>query len=147
MRSIFILPVLVMTASTVLAQTSPSPVTPMPAAPNVTSPAASVAAPTVSPAPIVATPTNELRLTESEAKQWIDKVVYSSDGRNLGEVAAFKREMDGRVTEMHADLGGFMGLGESRVLLSPAQFRVDGDRIVLNMTADQAKALPVIPKT
>jgi hypothetical protein len=87
-----------------------------------------------------------LVLSDAEAKAWVDKVVYSSDGMNLGEVAAFARDASGKVTEMHADMGGFLGIGETRVRLMPAQFKVEGDRVVLNMTAEQAKALPKIAK-
>jgi hypothetical protein len=50
------------------------------------------------------------------------------------------------VTEMHADIGGFLGLGETRVRLMPAQFKLMTDRVVLSVTADQAKSLPKIVK-
>ncbi len=98
------------------------------------------------PPPQVATPLKDLVLTEEQARTWIDKRVYSSDGQNLGEVAAFVRDASGRVTELHADIGGFLGMGETRVRLTPAQFQLGSDRVVVNMTAEQAKALPAIPK-
>ncbi len=47
---------------------------------------------------------------------------------------------------MHADIGGFLGIGETRVRVLPAQFSIGTDRIVLGMTAEQAKTLPHIPK-
>lgn len=85
-------------------------------------------------------------LNDQQAKEWIDKAVYSSDATKLGEVAAFARDSSGKVTEMHADVGGFLGFGETRVRLMPAQFKLMTDRVVLSMTADQAKTLPKIPK-
>lgn len=85
-------------------------------------------------------------LTDEQAKAWINKVVYSSDDKNLGEVAAFKRDTAGNVTEMHADIGGFLGLGETRVRLMPSEFKFVNDRVVLNVTAEQAKTLPKIAK-
>jgi hypothetical protein len=85
-------------------------------------------------------------LTDLEAKSWIDKAVYSSDGKELGEVAAFARDSSGKVTEMHADVGGFLGLGETRVRVMPAQMKLMSDRVVLSVTSDQAKTLPKIPK-
>ena len=94
------------------------------------------------PAPQGAT----LSLTEQEAKSWIDKPVYSSDGKKVGEVAAFQRSGDNSVTEMHADIGGFLGIGETRVRLTPAQFKLQGDRVLLDMTAAQAKDLPTVQK-
>ncbi|MEQ1711657.1 MAG: PRC-barrel domain-containing protein [Hyphomicrobium sp.] len=83
-------------------------------------------------------------LTDEQAKAWINKVVYSSDDKNLGEVAAFQRDTAGNVTEMHADIGGFLGLGETRVRLMPSEFKLVTDRVVLNVTAEQAKNLPKI---
>lgn len=85
-------------------------------------------------------------LTDEQAKAWINKVVYSSDDKNLGEVAAFQRDTAGNVTEMHADIGGFLGLGETRVRLMPSEFKFVNDRVVLNVTAEQAKTLPKIAK-
>ncbi len=85
-------------------------------------------------------------LTDEQAKAWINKVVYSSDDKNLGEVAAFQRDTAGNVTEMHADIGGFLGLGETRVRVMPSEFKLVTDRVVLNVTSEQAKNLPKIMK-
>lgn len=85
-------------------------------------------------------------LTDEQAQTWVDKSIYSSDGKTVGEVAAFKRDASGKVLEMHADIGGFLGIGETRVLVAPTQFQLSQDRVVLNMTAEQAKTLPKIAK-
>lgn len=87
-----------------------------------------------------------LMMTDAEAKAWINKVVYSSDGTNLGEVAGILRDNSGHITELHADIGGFLGLGETRVRVAPSDFKLDKDRVVLNIPADQAKTLPKIEK-
>ena len=87
-----------------------------------------------------------LALTEQEAKGWVDKPVYSSDGQKLGEVAAFLRTADNNVSELQADIGGFLGMGEHRIRLAPAQFSLHSDRVVLDLTAAQAKELPKIQK-
>lgn len=87
--------------------------------------------------------TSELiTLTDEQAKGWIDKVVYGSDGNKVGEVAAFSRDGSGKVTEMHADIGGFLGMGQTRVRVMPSQFKLIDDRAVLSITAEQAKTLP-----
>jgi hypothetical protein len=83
-----------------------------------------------------------ITLTDAQAKGWIDKVVYDSDGKKFGEVAAFARDGSGKVTEMHADIGGFLGLGQTRVRVMPSQFKLIDDRAVLSLTAEQAKTLP-----
>lgn len=90
--------------------------------------------------------TQSISLTDAEAKAWIDKAVYSSDGKNVGEVAAFARDSNGKVTEMHADVGGFLGLGETRVRLMPGEYTLANDRVVLNLSSDAVKALPHLPK-
>jgi uncharacterized protein YidB (DUF937 family) len=87
-----------------------------------------------------------LALTEQAAKAWVDRPVYSSDGQKLGEVAAFLRTADNKVSELQADIGGFLGIGEHRVRLAPGQFSFHSDRIVLDLTAAEAKELPKIQK-
>ena len=87
-----------------------------------------------------------LALTEQAAKAWVDRPVYSSDGQKLGEVAALLRTADNKVSELQADIGGFLGIGEHRVRLAPGQFSFHSDRVVLDLTAAQAKELPKIQK-
>jgi len=85
-------------------------------------------------------------LTADQAKEWVDKPVFSNDGKEIGEVYEFKRTADNKVTELHADIGGFLGMGETRVKLAPSEFKLQGDRVVLNVTAAQAKDLPKVQK-
>jgi hypothetical protein len=86
-------------------------------------------------------------LTLEEAQALTGKPVYSSDGKKLGEVAAIERTADNKVTEIDADIGGFLGLGHHRIRLTPAQFKLQGDRVVLNLTEKQAKKLPKIGRS
>jgi hypothetical protein len=93
------------------------------------------------------TVTNEgLVLTEPQAKAWIKKAVFSSDGKNVGEVTAIQRDASGKVAELQAGIGGFLGIGETQVRVMPSQFKLDNDRVVLSLTAEQVKALPNIAK-
>ncbi len=96
------------------------------------------------PAPAASATSSVLMLTLPEAQAWIGKPVYSSDGTKLGEVAALQRGADNKVTELDADIGGFLGFGEHRIRLNPGQFTLEADRIVLQLTAAQAKELPKI---
>jgi hypothetical protein len=110
---------------------------------------ASPASPPASTAPAASTTTvtNEgLVLTEAQAKTWIKKAVYSSDGKKVGEVTALKLDASGKVAELQAGIGGFLGIGETQVQLMPAQFKLENDRVVLSLTAKEAKALPKIAK-
>jgi hypothetical protein len=99
--------------------------------------------PSVPPAAAATPAAAALMLTAEETKAWIGKPVYSSDNTKLGEVAAFARGTDNIVNEMHADIGGFLSMGETRIRLMPAQFK---DRLILNQTAAQAKLLPTVAK-
>jgi hypothetical protein len=93
----------------------------------------------------VATATSAgLTLTEQEGDSWIKKPVYSNDGKKIGAVVSFQRDANNKVIGMHADIGGYFGFGRSRVNFTPAQFRLQGDRVELDLTAAEAKALPVI---
>ncbi len=85
-----------------------------------------------------------LTLTDEDSKTWTSKPIYSSDGKNVGEVTSFQRDADNIVTGLHADIGGWFGIGETRVNIAPSQFKLSGDRILLELTAEQAKELPEV---
>ena len=85
-------------------------------------------------------------MTDEQVKTWTGKTIYSTDGKNLGEVAGFMRDSSGNVTEMHADVGGMLGIGETRVRVMPEQFSVSGDRLTVSLTDAQIKALPKVAK-
>lgn len=138
-----------MAATSAIAQTPPSPAPQAPAEKieEVAPPAASPPAVTAPDATTAATPAvGVVTLTDEQAKAWVDKPIYSSDNKNLGEVAAVARGSSGEVSEIHADIGGFLGLGETRVRVMPNEFSLGDDKVVLNITADQAKQLPTIAK-
>ncbi len=68
---------------------------------------------------------------------WVGRAVYSSDGKSIGDVAAIAND------SIYVDMGGFLGIGESRVLLSDAELAsVEPDRIVVKLTEAEAKKLP-----
>lgn len=111
--------------------------------------AAQTTTPKTEPAPPAMADTNrataqKLTLTDAQAKNWIDKPVFSSDNAEVGEVVAIKRGPDNIVTEMHADIGGMMGMGETRVKLTPEQFTLQNDRVTLKLTQEQAQDLPKV---
>ncbi|HET6321275.1 MAG TPA: hypothetical protein VFF87_04400 [Hyphomicrobium sp.] len=68
---------------------------------------------------------------------WVGRPLFSIDGKRLGEVVAVT---DGKV---YADIGGFLGLGESRVMLRSTQIgSATEERIVAKVTEAEAKDLP-----
>jgi PRC-barrel domain len=85
-----------------------------------------------------------MMLTEQEAKSWVGQPVYSSDGNNLGRVVDIQRSSDNTVTGMHADIGGLLGFLQTRINLATSQFKLQGDRVLLTLTAAEAKELPAV---
>ena len=84
-----------------------------------------------------------LTLTDDQVKIWIGKSVYSSDGKQVGEIADFKRGPDNKVTELHIDIGGFLGLGQTRVRATSDKLQeVKEDRMILNLSEADANSLP-----
>lgn len=139
---------LVLAAPFALAQTLAPPAEAPSAAPG-----APEAGPSVLPSPsqppaaethAAATQSDSPKLSDDEAKAWIDKSVFSSDQKNVGEVAEVSRDNTGAVTELQADIGGFLGIGETRVRVAPSDFKLMNDRVVLNITAEQANKLPKV---
>jgi hypothetical protein len=74
------------------------------------------------------------------------KPVFSSDWINIGEVESFQREAGNKVTGLRVNIAAFLGMGEHRISLMPAQFKLRTDSVVLNVTAAQAKALQSVEK-
>ncbi len=133
MRSLSLVAVFALALSSPLAaQTNPP--TPPIAPPSSTTVATSAAQPMAT------------KLTSEQATAWKDKPVYSSDNKKIGEVKSFERAADGAIIDLLADIGGFIGIGETRIRLTPPQFSLLTDRVVLTLTADQAKALPKVQK-
>ena len=127
------------------AQTTEKPAAPAVTAPSTTAPSTDMTAPSATTTTTTAASSAPM-MTDDEAKKWIDKTVYSSDGKNVGEVAQILRDNTGHVTELHADIGGFLGIGETRVKLLPSEFKLGSDRVVLNLSSEDAKKLPHLPK-
>jgi PRC-barrel domain len=74
-------------------------------------------------------------------QQWIGRSVYSSDGKELGKVAAVTKA-DSQ-SEITVDMGGFLGLGAKPTLIKPDQIQEATDeRIVLTLTEAEAESLP-----
>ena len=87
---------------------------------------------------------SNMSMTAQETQAWVGKPVYSSDGKKIGSVVAFARGSDDKVSEMHADIGGFLGMGETRVRLMPTQYTMASDRVTINVTSALAKDLPKV---
>lgn len=73
--------------------------------------------------------------------------VLDPEGNKIAEIADVAIGGDAKVTGVITDVGGFLGMGEHRVSLSPDQVALyknaDNDlRAYVSMTKDELKALP-----
>jgi hypothetical protein len=86
-----------------------------------------------------------LIMTAEEAERWLGRAVYGSEGSWLGEIVALRRDPENRVIEIDADIGGFLGIGETRVRVSTDQIKeVKPDGLVLKLSRTEAENLPAI---
>lgn len=84
-------------------------------------------------------------VTEAAVNEWIGRPVYSSDGKELGAIATLQRGPEDKVSALDADIGGFLGFGETRVRFTADQIKeVKDDSLVVTLTEAEAKSLPPI---
>ena len=79
-------------------------------------------------------------------EQWVGRYIYSSDGKDLGEIASVRKS--GTSSEIYFDMGGFLGLGATRKSVTSDQIQdVKNDRIVLHLSEADAQKLPAARDT
>ena len=81
-------------------------------------------------------------LTAQEAQGWIGKPVYSNNGKEVGKVTVLTNSADNKATELRADIGSATGSGKHPIILPATRFSLEGDRVIIDMTAAQATKLP-----
>ncbi len=67
--------------------------------------------------------------------------IFSSDGVKVGEVSTVKTGLDGRPQMIQAELGSFLGLGTSTVLITPDELESRSDGLQLRMPAEQIRSV------
>lgn len=80
---------------------------------------------------------------------YVDPYTAEADMDDIGEVEDIALGSDGQMKGLIVDVGGFLGIGEHRVLLAPDQFRVfrqegwgEDYKVVSRLTKEQLEALP-----
>lgn len=73
--------------------------------------------------------------------------LYDAEGNDVAEIADIVLDGENKVSGIVTDVGGFLGMGEHRVLLSPEQVEIytntDGEtRAYVTLTNDELEALP-----
>ena len=80
--------------------------------------------------------------TIAEGKKWVGKQIHSSNGESNGELSDLVEGADGNVEAFHANIGGFLGLGETTVRVKPSDLKLVDEKVTLSMTSEEAKNLP-----
>lgn len=112
----------------------------------ITSPAADVGA---ADSVVVVAPEGYVltELSSVTADQLKGVTIYDAEDASVAEIADIEIGADNMVTGVITDVGGFLGMGQHRVLLSTDQISVyknadDDLRAYVSLTKDQLKALP-----
>jgi hypothetical protein len=71
-------------------------------------------------------------------KTMVGLPVFSSDGHKLGEVTDVGDVGDGHQA-IRAEMGQFLGIGSTPVVIGPDAFQKKGDRVELALTADEVR--------
>ena len=112
--------------------------------------AATASAQTTSPAPTTppaASPTTTTKPMSgpqaADAKKLIGRNVKNPDGDTIGEIKSVYLSSEGVVNSVMVGVGGFLGVGEREVQLAwkDLQITENGEKVTVNMTKDQLKAL------
>jgi hypothetical protein len=67
---------------------------------------------------------------------------FSSDGKNLGQVAHVERGPDGKIQSVQIQIGRLLGLGEKTVTIDGTKLEQLADRVKVMMNSDQIRTLP-----
>lgn len=79
---------------------------------------------------------------QRSAEELLGSAVYGSNGEQVGEVNDILVGADGQARRLVIDQGGFLGIGEKRIVLDMDQVEVAQDGIQVRMTDEQLSELP-----
>ena len=73
----------------------------------------------------------------------VGKWLADKNGGDVAKIVDVKTSPDGKIQAAEIDVGGFLGIGSSRIAVPVDALQLKGDRIqATSMTADQIRNLP-----
>jgi sporulation protein YlmC with PRC-barrel domain len=72
--------------------------------------------------------------------------VFSSDGKDVGQVVEAVRGPDGKIQSVQIQIGRLLGIGDKVVAVDAGSLQEIGDRIRLKLNADQVRSQPEAKK-
>jgi hypothetical protein len=95
------------------------------------------------PTQTAAVPPMKTFLTAENAKEWVGRPVFSSDGKQVGEVIEIKHDPDTKITEAYIDTATFLGMGASQYRVTSKQIEeITPEGLVLTLKESEVKSLP-----
>jgi Ni/Co efflux regulator RcnB len=77
-----------------------------------------------------------------EVSKLKDKAIYGGDGNKIANIDSVLATAQGKSAAVTADIGGFLGIGEKRVVISVDAISFEGLRITVNLTRKEIESLP-----
>jgi sporulation protein YlmC with PRC-barrel domain len=79
----------------------------------------------------------------ADAKKLIGRDIRNQQNETIGEIESVRINADGKVDSVIVGVGGFLGMGERLVRLAWKDLQIsdNGEKVVVNMTKDQLKAM------
>lgn len=77
-----------------------------------------------------------------DMEKFIGKDVYGANGKDVGNLENLLIDPNGQVRAAIVEFGGFLGIGQHKVAVPWDKLSVQGDRVTINMTEEQVKAMP-----
>jgi hypothetical protein len=107
-------------------------------------PARTRAAAAEAPAPAAPEPAAQEPVSRSDVSAVLGRQVWDAGGDAVGRIVDILVDGAGAVRAAVVDVGGFMGLGQRRVAITwtALHFTPGGDKITLDLKADQVAAMP-----
>jgi sporulation protein YlmC with PRC-barrel domain len=72
--------------------------------------------------------------------------VFSSDGKDVGQVVEAVRGPDGKIQSVQIQIGRLLGIGDKVVAIDADKLQEMRDRIMLKLNADQVRSQPEAKK-
>ncbi len=72
----------------------------------------------------------------------VGKYLYDKNGNDVAQIQDVKTSPDGKIQAAEIDVGGFLGIGSTRISVPVDKLQMKGDRIKSTMTAEQIRNLP-----
>jgi len=80
----------------------------------------------------------------ADAKNLIGRKITNAQNETIGEIKSVYLSSEGKVDSVMVGVGGFLGMGEREVRLAWKDLHItnNGEKVSVNMTKDQLKAVP-----